>query len=292
MRKLILSISLAVTAMIVGYSCKKGEVLGSFESMQSGAYVTLVKKGNLILDYGNLATTQADITVKQYGADIATIKVYATEGLTNLDKTKWKAVKEFTYNGGEQQLVIKATELAAGLGIATTALKTGSPYTFYNELILKDGRVYNPANTNSSFQGISNYNMAMTWQAVVVCPFVAPAAGTYKVIQDDWADWAAGDLVTVTDGPGANVVNLSAVWPNPIYGTVVSPLLVTVDAATGAATIPANVTFGNYGSYNAKTLSGNSGYVFSCTGTITLKIHVDAGPFGDQGFLALILQKQ
>lgn len=292
MRKILFSLVAAVTVMVGGYSCKKGETYGSFESMGVGAYVTLVKKGNLILDYGNLSTTVADITVKQFGSDIQKIKIYATEGLPNFDKSAWKLVKELDYNGGEQQLTVKATELAAGLGIAPTALKTGFQYTFYNQLLLKDGRVFDPSNTNSAFQGISNYNMAMSWSAVVVCPYVAPMGGSYKVIQDDWFDWSPGDIVTVTDGPGANQLNLSAVWPNPAYGTIVNPLVVTVNPATGAASIPAGVTFGNYGSYNASTLAGNTGYVFSCTGTVTLTIHVDAGPFGDQGFLKLILKKQ
>lgn len=291
MRKILITLLLVASVGVVLFSCEKKTDAADFSNNSVGAYVTLVSKGNLILDYGNLATTAADITVKQYGSAIDKIKVYATEGLTNLDKTKWKAVKEFPYNGGDQQLKVTAVELAAGLGIPTTALKTGSPYTFYNELILKDGRIFNPANTNSAYQGISNYNMAMTWQAVVVCPYVAPMAGTYKVIQDDWADWAAGDLVTVSDVAG-NKLDLSAVWPNPAYGSVVTPLVISLDPATGAATIPTNLVFGNYGSYNAKTLSGSSGYVFSCTGTVTLVIHVDAGPFGDQGFLKLILKKQ
>lgn len=289
MRKLSIKLFSLSAFILLMYACTKQKNVADFSNLGSGAYVTLVKKGNLILDYGNLSTTFADITVKQFGADIDKIKVYATEGLTDLDKTKWKAVKEFPYSG-ETQLKVTATELATGLGIAPAALKTGSPYTFYNELILKDGRVFNPANTNGAFQGISNYNMAMTWQAVVVCPYVPPMAGSYRVVTDDWADWSAGDIVTLTDVPG-NKLDLSAVWPNPIYGSIVTPLVVSLDPATGAATIPANVTFGNYGSYNAKTLSGSSGYVFSCTGTVTLVIHVDAGPFGDQGFLKLILKK-
>ncbi len=291
MRKLLIKLLFISVVAILMYACTKQKNVADFTNLSSGAYVTLVKKGNLILDYGNLSTTSADITVQQLGADIDKIKIYATEGLANFDKTKWKAVKEVAYSGGEMQLKVTAIELATGLGIAPAALKTGSPYTFYNELILKDGRVFSSANTNSGFQGISNYKMAMSWQAVVVCPYVAPMAGTYKVVTDDWADWATGDLVTLTDVAG-NKLDLSAVWPNPLYGSIVTPLVISLDAATGGATIPANITFGNYGSYNAKTLSGSSGYVFSCTGTVTLVIHVDAGPFGDQGFLKLILQKQ
>lgn len=298
MRKIILSIALAVSVMIAGYSCKKGEVLGSFESMQSGAYVTLVKSGNLILDYGNLSTTQADITVKQFGADIDKIKVYASEGLANFDKTKWKAVKEYTYSGGDLQLVVKATELATALGIPATGLKTGTAYTFYNELILKDGRVYSPANTNSAFQGISNYNMAMSWQAIVVCPFVAAGfPGSFRVVTDEWADYSPGDVVQVTAAT-ANSITIAA-YPNPAYPGAVGPgggpapasTTVTINPATGAATV-ASQPYGGYVGFDTdikvRTV-GTNNWVFSCTGTITLKLnHTGAGNWGDA---TLVLRK-
>ena len=70
-----------------------------------------------------------------------------------------------------------------------------------------------------------------------------------------------------------------------------SPLVVNINPATGAATVPSGVVFGDYG-YLASTLTGSSGYVFSCTGQILLSIHVTATGYGDQGNLKLILKKQ
>ncbi|MBS1609774.1 MAG: hypothetical protein JSS70_13640 [Bacteroidetes bacterium] len=131
--------------------------------------------------------------------------------------------------------------------------------------------------------------MALNWDATAVCAYTGSAAGTYKVIQDDWQDRTPGDLVTVTDA-GNNQIDLSAVWPNPAYGTSINPLLVDIDPETGAATVP-NVEFGDYGTYIASSLSG-SGFVFSCTGTITLTIEIDASGYGNQGAKKLILQKQ
>ena len=84
--------------------------------------------------------------------------------------------------------------------------------------------------------------MVPTWAAIIVCPFTGSMAGNYRVIQDDWVDWSPGDIVQVTDGPGANQVNISKVWPNPANGSAVSPFVVSVDPATGAATIPSGVT--------------------------------------------------
>ena len=111
------------------------------------------------------------------------------------------------------------------------------------------------------------------------------------MVRDDWADWQPGELVEVTAGPGANQFNISQVWPNPAFGNIVTPLIVTVDPATGVTTIPSDITFGDYGGFKGITSTGNSGFVFSCNDKISLNIHVLAPPFGDQGFLQLILEK-
>lgn len=291
MQKIILSLTIVAGILLTAVSCKKGDVVSDFSANGTGTYLNLVKANNTIIDYSQRNTSEVSITVKEYGNPVDKIILYTTKGGVSLDRTKWKKIKEVPYTG-ETTLTVKATEIAAALGISVDALETGATYSLYNQCVTKDGEIHDAANTNSAYQGLSAYNMALTWQAVVVCPFTGGMTGTYRVIQDDWADWSAGDVVQVTDGPGANQINLKDVWPNPIYGTVVTPLVVNIAPTTGAATIPANVVFGNYGSYTANTLAGSSGYVFSCTGQILLTIRVNATGFGDQGALKLVLQKQ
>ena len=287
MQKLLSYIFVFVTVLSIG--CKKETVVSDYKALGIGSYVTLVKAGNSRIDYSNLANSKVSITVKEYGSPIDKIKVYVTQGTADLDRSKWKFVKEFAYSG-ETLLEVTATQIATALGIPVSGLEPGGTYTLYNQLLTKDARIFDAANTYPDFASISNYNMALTWTAVVVCPFVAPIAGSYKVIKDDWVDWSPGDIVQVTDGPGANQVNISAVWPNPAFGSIISPLVVNVDPASGAATITSGVNWGDYGGI-ASTGTGSSGYVFSCTGQITLKIHVLYNG-GDQGFLNLILKKQ
>jgi hypothetical protein len=289
-RKLLSIIAIAAFAVTM-YSCKKGEVISDVETLGAGAYVTKVKVNNLQINYASIATASVSVVVKEYGKSLEKIVLYVTKGSPNYDRTKWKKIKEVPYSG-ETELKATAAEIATALGVPINDLTPGTSYTLYNQCVTKDGEIHDAANTNGGYQGISNYNMLMTWQAVVICPFVAPIAGTYKVIQDDWVDWQPGDLVTVTDGPGANQVNISAVWPNPAYGTIVNPLYISVDPATGTATVPSGITWGNYGAYTTQTSTGSSGFVFACTGTINVSIHVLAPPFGDQGFLKLVLQKQ
>ena len=288
--KKIFSIITAATLLFL-FGCKKGDINGAFESQSTGSYVTKVAIGNAIINYANLAGSKVDVTVKEYGNPVDKIKIYVSKGNATTDKTLWKAIKEVPYSG-DTKLEVTATEIATALGIPVTGLETGATYSLYNQVISKDGQVHDISNMNSAMYGSPNYNALMTWQAVVVCPFTGNMAGTYKVIKDDWVDWSPGALVQVTDGPGANQINLSQVWPNPAYGTTVNPFVVNVAPATGAATITAGVTIGDYGSYTFVTGSGSTGYVFSCTGDIKLVVRMSAPPYGDQGNLGLILKKQ
>lgn len=288
--KKIFSIVASVSLLFLA-GCKKGDINGAFTSQSTGSYVTKVAVGNKIINYANLAGAKVDVTVREYGNPVDKIKVYVSKGSASTDKSSWKSVKEVPYSG-DTKLEVTATEIAAALGIPVAGLETGATYTLYNQVIGKDGQVHDITNMNSTMYGSPNYNSLMTWDATVICPFTGNMAGTYKVISDDWVDWSPGDLVQVTDGPGANQVNLSQVWPNPIYGSVVNPLVANVDPASGTVTLPVGVIWGNYGSYTTVTGTGSSGYIFSCTGEIKIRARISAPPFGDQGFFNLVLKKQ
>ena len=290
MRRIILPI-IALTFLAAIAGCKKGKVVSDIDNLGTGSYVTLVRTIANTLNYANINTSSASITVRQYGEAIDKIKVYVSSGPKTLNKGNWKFIKDVPYSGDSVTITVTSQELATALGIPVSGLQPGTSYTFYNQVITKSGKTFDIVNTPQ--HGISNYNMALNWGASVVCPFTGNMAGNYTVIQDEWADWSPGAVVPVTNGPGANQVNLSQVWPNPAYGTVVQPFVVNVDPATGAATVTSGVTIGNYSAYGFTmvTGSGSSGFVFSCTGRITLRVRISAPPFGDQGFLNLILQK-
>jgi hypothetical protein len=191
-------------------------------------------------------------------------------------------------NNGKYSLSVSGTEIANA--IKPAIIQPGNQYTLYNVITCKDGRTFDYANTATTFSGISAYRMALAWSATVVCPFVGPIGGKYTVVQDDWVDWSPGDVVDVLDGAVANTVDISKVWPNPAYGTVVNPLTIKVDPATGTGTIASGLVWGNYQPTLASTGSGSTGFVFSCTGLITMSIRIVYGG-SDFGSYKLILQK-
>lgn len=285
------SVYISVLLSLVLFSCKKTDnvnPLADIKNLGIGSYITRASNINLNMDY-NTPASKVGITVSQYdpAGQVKEIVLYVVQG-SSADPAAWKKVKTIQYTGPGTEISATEQEVATALGLDPVNLEPGSYCTFYNQVITTDGKTYDLSNTQGALESDGNYNLAMRWTAYITCPFTGGMAGSYTVIQDDWADWSAGDVVQVTDGPGENQINISKVWPNKAYGDVVDPLVVNVDPANGVASIP-KVTFGDYGAL--ATAEGDpAGYVFSCTGYIGLNIDVTYNG-SSQGTLKLILQK-
>lgn len=279
------------TGAVLLPACKKGEVIQDPNSLGRGSYVTLVKTTNTLLDVGNLANSTVSIDVKEFGQEQEKLTIYVSVGTATRDKSKWKKIKEIpNSNGGLYTVAVKGSEIAAA--IAPTVVAPGNTYTIYNSITTKSGAIFDFGNTSPTLAGNSNYNAALAWGAIAVCPFTGIGTNVnYRVVQDDWVDWSPGDVIKVSDGPRANSVDLRNLWPNPAYGTPASPFIVDVVQNTGAATTPAGVTIATGYPGTFSTLAGTNGYVFTCTGLIDIRFRM-AYNGSDQGFLRVILQKQ
>ncbi|MBS1575992.1 MAG: hypothetical protein JST09_11875 [Bacteroidetes bacterium] len=300
MKKLLYILTAAAMVIAINACKKKGgdiNPLSDRSHLGLGSYITLDKNINLNLDYSQISTSSVGIQVSQYpnGQKVDHILLYATEN-ASYDTTEWHFVKSVPYTGNGTELSVTGTELATSLGVAPADLKPGGAYTFYTRIITVDGYSFDVNTTGDNGGGglVTGpyYNAAFSFTAYIVCPFNGPVGGTYQVIRDDWEDWHSGDLVQVTDGPGANQIDLSLVWPGAdAGGIIINHLIVDIDPATGTATVPSTV-FGKYSAgghqYTAEGAGANdvAGYVFSCTGYITLNINIDGDPY------KLILQKQ
>lgn len=290
MKRITLILIVSATLLSIS-SCKKGDVVSDAEALGVGSYLTLVNSINTNIDYANLTTSTVSIVVKEYGKSVDKIKLYVKKGGVDLNRANWKYIKEVTYSG-ETTLAVKATEIATALGLANpNLLEPGATYTIYNQIIAKDGKIYDAANTNAGYQGLSAYNMALTWASVIVCPFnAAAAAGTYKIIEDGW-DGAVNELATVTaTGTTATVTYLFPYAAPPGY----NPVNITVNATTGAATV-AKQTYGSYGAafqnFTCETTAPGN-WFFSCSGAITLSLKHVSGGGTNYGNYNLRLQKQ
>ncbi|MFT3937062.1 MAG: hypothetical protein QM726_25775 [Chitinophagaceae bacterium] len=304
MKKLLIIILAVCAAFAALNSCKKtgGTVnpLTDVNNLGIGSYLVIDSAIGDYLVTSNSAS-KVGIIVHQYplGETVDHIQVVANLG-TSPDSTTWKLVKSVPYTAGSKvTLTVTPTELATAFGTSASGLVPGSDYTFFTRAVTKSGKIFDINNAGDNGGGglITGpaYASGFSFGTTIVCPFTGGMAGKYAVKKDDLQNWNVGDSVVVTDGPGANQINLSQVWPNPANasnpGTLVNPLIVKVDAATGAATVP-NVDFGHYtanGGYTASTTDG-SGYVFSCSKLISLTIELSFDGV-DQGAYKLVLQR-
>ena len=277
----------AILLILLVSACSKKEDF--FDSLTKGAYLTRVSSKAFL--NAQDPNAKINIVVNSVGSEVESVNIYAA-AIATLDKKQWKLIKNVPFNG-ETTLEVSNREIATALGLTPGNLTPGAVFNLYNEVVTKTGATFSSINTSA--QDLENqvaFHVALKWTGTVVCPYNQNTiAGTYTVVRDDWADWTPGDLVEVTAGPGTNQVNISKVWPNPALGNIVTPLVISVDPATGVATTPSNITFGDYGTFKGVTSTGSTGFIFSCLDKISLNIHVLAPPFGDQGFLVLELQK-
>ncbi len=296
MKKIFNKILIAIAFTALVSSCQKDDLalnnpFVDINNLGKGAYVTLNSTTNVNLNFAAIDASSVGVKIDPYdnGVKIKEVKLYVFKGSSS-DPKAWKLVKTVPM-AGTTTIAATGAEIAKAYGTTPAALfAPGQFYTFYHQIVTEDGKTYDISNTVGALESATGYRACMRWTAYVICPFTGGMTGTYKVIQDDWEDWAPGDLVKVTDG-AAGEINLSDVWPNPKYGDKIgSGLTIKVNAQTGAASLGTTALFADYG-YTVKATSV-SGYVFSCTGYIGLKIGLFATGYGDQGTKNLILQKQ
>lgn len=113
-------------------------------------------------------------------------------------------------------------------------------------------------------------------QYTVLCAFNKSSFnGNYSVVQDDWADFGAGDLIAVKPGAGDNQIAVTA-YPSPDYGTNRKDMILDVDPNTFAVTVAEQV-IGDYdGAPPGATVKG-TGTVNPCGDKISLTITINIG---------------
>ena len=290
MKKIISSLFYTALVAIAMSSCQKGEVVQDVNSLSIGSYVTLVTAGNNIIDATNLAGSKVSASVKEYGAEQEKLIVYVTKAPQTSDRTKWKKVKEYANNGGTYNLEVSGQEIASALGAPPAP---GETYVLYNQVITKDGRSFDVANTLPDLATVAQYNLRLTWNAVVVCPFVpAQAAGTYVITRDTW-DGSVGELVRITSDKNTEAV--AAVLYPYAEPPGITPVKITITPATGASVV-AKQTYGSYVSYGPQfanmTCEGTGGFFFSCAGTFSISLTHKLADGTNYGVYPYSLKKQ
>lgn len=286
MKKIFVYLSL----MAVLSSCKKAYFTNDFDNFEIGSYLRLDQTEKTTIDYNKVESESVGITVTPIGSDLEKVNIYAVLGADNLDESKWKLVKTVPANGSALNLTISAQELATAFGTTPAGLSPGNTYTFYNQNITRDGRTFDVSNTDDDLEGQPGYQSAFRWQAIVFCAYDPASTNNidYEVVTDGWGDFGAGDIVTVTNGPGANQITLGGVYLTSVNH---KDVVVDISPANGAATV-ARQAYGTYaGDGNRVFLAEGTGFIFSCAGIINLNLKHTDGTGGNYGTWNLRLKK-
>jgi hypothetical protein len=285
MKRFIISIAGIGCLFVLIHGCAKKTISGDSKNLVMGSYVTLDSTINGILDVGNSSSTVSIMVGKSVGVAVSSISIYAVTGSNTVDTTSWKFIKSVAYSNGEV-LSVSTAELAKALGSAPAP---GNKYTLQNVIVTTDGRRFSAYNTPSTYNSFPAYNMALTWYATAVCAFKGGMGGDYYLTTDVWDDYNATPSSPVlipgaiVDGPGANQISIWVYPGKPAGGVETAPMIVSVNPATGAATIVKS-DIGNYGGPSSETIVTGSGFVFQCAGIVDLKITFNYGgtPYANQ----------
>jgi hypothetical protein len=239
---------------------------------------------------GNVAEYELSIVYKGDSAVFETITSFpakltitAAELVTALNAAG-RTIADAGAPGGQRAYVI--TDFLAGDRVdcfATVTDKKGNVFPVT--------RIGNDLLTNPGMRTMHRFNFFFS------CPFDATeAAGTYFVTFDGWGDYPSNGTVPVEVTSTANSVTLnlySDAWIG-VANHKDYPVTITVNTANGVATVAAQQAYDTGwwpGAFGIASVDG-AGFVFSCSGTITVDLQhrVAAGTFGG-GPYNITLQK-
>jgi hypothetical protein len=288
MKKIFKSLSVVLLAATL-FSCTEGDnpIDTVLDDVTSGAALRNVTISNPGFTTGDAAAQfQATLEVQdpKNGQDTEKIDVYVTfldktagNGSNSKPEVLLKTILSSAFVAGKRELpyanfTVTIAELKTKFGLTDAQYDGGDQFVVRLAQVLKDGRVFTRANSNSNVVGGAYFNSPFQYTVDVKCPFPDASLfnGNYKVAVDEWADYGIGDIVPVL----YNVANGQFKFRilntnNPYLNNTSSYYEVTVDPLTLVCTVKGNETF-DYGSL--KTNATGTGKVNVCNGNIDLVI--------------------
>ncbi len=292
----------ALVAMLVITGCTKDdgpirkEYLDLIESVPVIA-TAIDNTGSPAIDVLNPASFQGKFTVSEF-----------FDGPGSESPEKVDVVVRKNGGTGTDVKVFQAgvTTLPASYSVTTAQLEAlfgapvvvGDSYDFSVDIYTKSGSKFEafPAGgvaTSSGPTGVPGYSYMVRFGAI--CAYDPDIyEGDFEVVQDAWADWSPGDIVTLT-----RVSDNKFSFIDPWATAPRNPIVVTVNTGNNQASIPktsAGAAWGwAVGTYTGAFVqtggAATSSFVSPCAQTVTLNLvyMVDQGTFG--GTYPLVLKK-
>lgn len=263
-------------------------------STTAGAVLRTISINTGTFDFTN-ATAEWSATLEAQGvgngSGISEIKLYSTytgAGVTS-DEAFVKSYPSSIFSPGPNEYPradfnVSLTEVLTALNIAPGSYTPSDSFNLRFEMVLTDGRTFSATNASATVTGGSYLASPFQYSAQFFCPLTDASIfdGTYTVVADAWADYAAGETVPVVYDPTDGDYTFRIMSTNNpfIANSATSYMLVTVDPADGTATVVSNEDF-DYPGFAVLPVTG-IGTVGTCTGDINLVL--DFGPYTENTF--------
>lgn len=285
-------------------SCSEDDIKNDLADYEKGGFA---KFENVIktIDYQN-GGGSLNYTALDANNNAASYSIYKISAIASGIDLGSVDVTDLNYTSFPAQVNISLNQLAGYFGLVGSDLTYGDSFRIFAKVTTKDGRVFKgeiPStvpgvvpNENVTTQDLLNstygYNQAMQFNVTVACASLDVSAllGTYKVEFDEFDEYdfrvPATHTVQCVAGPTANSIKFIN------FSNIGTDLVVTLDPATQSATSSRTQIYNNFYTFGACFATGNSGLVFSCIGTIDLKMtySVGAGTFSGTWSLKFVKQ--
>lgn len=229
------------------------------------------------------------IIVDLYFKNDAPPQKYDLVVIKNGDRSNVKVVQE-NITSFPTTVTLTGPKLATLFGAPISACDF---FDFGVNMITKEGQNYEafPITGTAYAAGIAAQpGTSTTVRYATKVEFVAADyAGNFVVVDDEWADYHAGDVIPITVINGNQISFKYAVDP----GTS-QPIIMTISPATLAISV-ARQLYGSYGGtpVYAESVTGNASVVSPCERSLSLRLrHTSASGTSDFGSYTIKLRKQ
>lgn len=291
---------LIITGLLFTSSCKDTSTLViNPDDVPNGVFV-YVDIETPVINITDLAGSsfQATVTAPSENVSSYDMSVCWVSGGVASDTVVLKSYTSFPAS-----VSVNASELATALGVTINQFLAGDAFNIISSVTGSNGKVATIDNLDQDAAGNPGQRQGFNYTIFISCPFVAAdAAGTYEWTQDPWQTWLIDGIFEVVAGPGENQITCIDVFDHPNLddpGTFFD-MIIDVDPESGVATVERQNTWhpGNWGippeaGWGFGTHDGE-GFVFSCSGTISLimNVNVDIGGLGPQIYVAQRVSKK
>lgn len=208
MKKIFKSLSILILTVLV-FSCTEGDnpIDTVLNGVTSGAALRTVQITSPAIALGDPTgkfEVKLEVQDAQNGAATDKIDVYASFKDNNIadgNNTKVekiiKSIPSTSFVAGTRELpfanvVVTTAELKTTLGLTDSQFTGGDQFVIRLAQVLKDGRVFTRANSNSNVVGGAYFSSPFQYNANVVCPITESLAGTHTYVTSNMKAGTAG----------------------------------------------------------------------------------------------------